>query len=235
MTRSIASRIIETARALGMDPGTLATIMSYETGGTFDPSQPGPVTKWGRHRGLIQFGEPQAREFGVDWDNPVESQLGENGAVAKYFRARGWRPGMSELDAYSIVNAGAPGRYNAVDHGTTVREKVEAQFGPHREKAFSFLEGEWNPEEGSLKGQDRRKTQVLPIVESMLSGLFEEAPREDRGREVSQEKALAAAAAQLMQREQERKQKMKADRQGVGGLVDSFGYGEIRRAARGFR
>ena len=79
----LAAGIVETANALGMDPVDLATIISYETGGTFDPSQAGPTTQWGQHRGLIQFGEPQAREYGVDWNDPLGSQLGADGAIAR--------------------------------------------------------------------------------------------------------------------------------------------------------
>lgn len=146
--------IIETANALGMDPTVLATIISYETAGTFDPSKKGPTTQWGQHRGLIQFGEPQAKQYGVDWNDPLGSQLGPNGAIVKYFKASGWKPGMSELDAYSVVNAGAPGRYNASDANNggaagTVRDKVETQFGGHREKAYALLGGEFTPAPGS--------------------------------------------------------------------------------------
>jgi hypothetical protein len=140
----IQSGIAETAQALGMSPIDLATIISYETGGTFDPTQAGPTTQWGQHRGLIQFGEPQAKAFGVDWNDPIGSQLGANGAIVKYFRASGWKPGMSLLDAYSTVNAGAPGRYNASDANNggapgTVADKVNSQFGPHRERAAALF------------------------------------------------------------------------------------------------
>ena len=122
--------IIETAAALGMDPVDLATIISYETAGTFDPTKGGPTTQWGQHHGLIQFGEPQAKEYGVDWNDPLGSQLGPNGAVAKYFLSNGWEPGMGMADAYSIVNAGGPGRYNASDANNggapgTVADKVK--------------------------------------------------------------------------------------------------------------
>lgn len=138
--------IMETAQSLGMNPLDLATIISYETGGTFDPTKRGPTTQWGQHRGLIQFGEPQARQYGVNWNDPLGSQLGANGAVAKYFTSSGWKPGMGMLDAYSIVNAGAPGRYNASDAGNggapgTVADKVNNQMGPHREKAAAMLGG----------------------------------------------------------------------------------------------
>ena len=146
----IRQGIIETANALGMDPGVLATIISYETAGTFDPTKRGPTTKWGQHRGLIQFGEPQAKQYGVDWNDPLGSQLGPDGAIVKYFLASGWKPGMSELDAYSVVNAGGPGRYNASDTAAggapgTVKDKVETQFGPHRDKAYALLGGEYTP------------------------------------------------------------------------------------------
>lgn len=146
--------ILATANRLGMSPEDLATIISYETAGTFDPMKRGPTTKWGQHRGLIQFGEPQAREFGVNWEDPITSQLGEGGAVERYFRAHGWQPGMSMLDAYSIVNAGGPGRYNASDTAAggapgTVRDKVEGQMAEHREKARALLAGNAPPQSAS--------------------------------------------------------------------------------------
>lgn len=147
--------IIETANALGMDPVDLATIISYETAGTFDPMQPGPTTQWGQHKGLIQWGEPQAVEYGVNWGDPVRSQLGADGAIVRYYRDRGWRPGMGMLDAYSIVNAGAPGRYNASDANNggapgTVADKVRDQMGGHREKAIALLGGDYMPSSNAL-------------------------------------------------------------------------------------
>lgn len=148
--------IIETANELGMSPNTLATIISYETAGTFDPRKKGPTTQWGQHEGLIQFGQPQQKAYGVDLSSEeaaIRSQLGKDGAIVKYFRSSGWKPGMSELDAYSVVNAGAPGRYNASDANNggaagTVADKVNTQFGPHRDKAAAMLGGEFAPQSG---------------------------------------------------------------------------------------
>lgn len=140
--------IIETARAIGANPIDLATVISYETGGSFDPLQFGPTTQWGRHRGLIQFGEPQARQYGVNWDDPLGSQLGPNGAIANYLRDRGYRPGMGILDLYSTINAGAPGLYDRSDANNggapgTVRDKVEQQMEGHRRRATSLLGGDF--------------------------------------------------------------------------------------------
>jgi len=136
--------IISSAHALGIDPLDLATAISYETGGTFNPTQAGPTTQWGQHRGLIQFGEPQARQYGVDWNDPVGSQLGPEGAVVDYLRSTGVRPGMGLLDVYSAINAGGVGRYGASDANNggapgTVRDKVNSQMAGHRENALALL------------------------------------------------------------------------------------------------
>lgn len=141
----LAKGIMETADELGMEPEDLATIISYETAGTFDPTKRGPRTQWGQHRGLIQFGEPQAKQHGVNWDDPITSQLGRDGAVARYYKASGWKPGMSFLDAYSVVNAGGPGRGNRSDANNggapgTVADKVNSQMAGHRAKARAMLE-----------------------------------------------------------------------------------------------
>lgn len=147
MRDQVRSGIIETANSLGIDPIDLATAISYETAGTFDPTKAGPTTQWGRHRGLIQFGEPQARRHGVDWDNPVASQLGPNGAVASYLRQAGVEEGMGLLDVYSAINAGRVGRYNASDANNggapgTVADKVRDQMAGHRRNALALLGAE---------------------------------------------------------------------------------------------
>jgi hypothetical protein len=148
MADELRDLMIQTASALGIAPIDLATAISYETGGTFDPTKRGPTTQWGQHRGFIQFGEPQARRYGVDWNNPVQSQLGPDGAVAKYLRATGVKPGMGLIDVYSAINAGGVGRYGASDANNggapgTVRDKVEKQMSGHRAKAASLLDGTW--------------------------------------------------------------------------------------------
>lgn len=128
------------AASLGIDPLDLATAISYETGGTFNPTKNGPKTQWGRHRGFIQFGEPQAAQYGVNWDDPINSQLGPEGAVVKYLRDAGVKPGMGLMDIYSAINAGHVGRNNASDANNggapgTVADKVNTQMDGHRERA----------------------------------------------------------------------------------------------------
>lgn len=125
------------AQELGIDPVDLATAISYETAGTYDPSKYGPTTKWGRHMGLIQFGEPQRAKYGVRPGMTIEEQMP---AVVSYLRDAGVQPGMGMLDVYSAINAGGVGRYDASDAAAggapgTVRDKVERQMADHRAKA----------------------------------------------------------------------------------------------------
>ncbi|SFP13276.1 hypothetical protein SAMN04488056_12336 [Cohaesibacter marisflavi] len=189
------------ASALKIDPIDLATVISYETGGTFDPSKKGPTTKWGTHRGLIQFGEPQAKQYGIDWNNPLASQLGENGAIVRFLRDGGVKPGMGLLDIYSVINAGAVGRYNASDEAAggapgTVRDKVQNQMDGHRAKAEQLFSGAYPAGTGRpsatgpalalrrgdtpmgeayLASQNRALTRRLPLeVTQQLDALYEE-------------------------------------------------------------
>lgn len=141
---SIRDGIVSTANALGISPVDLATAISYETAGTFDPTKSGPTTQWGQHRGLIQFGEPQAQKYGVNWDDPVGSQLGENGAVANYLRDTGVKPGMGLMDIYSAINAGGVGRYDRSDANNggapgTVADKVNNQMAGHLARARALF------------------------------------------------------------------------------------------------
>lgn len=141
---ALTTGIQQSADALGISPTDLATVISYETAGTFDPTKAGPTTRWGTHRGLIQFGEPQAAKYGVNWDDPLASQLGPDGAVVRYLRDSGVTPGTSLLDLYSAINAGHTGRHNASDAASggapgTVLDKVTSQMSGHIAKAKAMF------------------------------------------------------------------------------------------------
>jgi len=133
--------IVAAAQRMGIDPVDLATAISYETGGTFDPAQKGPTTQWGQHIGLIQMGDPQRKQYGYDPAGSLESQVA---ATERYLVDRGVKPGMGMLDIYSTINAGAPGLYNRSDANNggapgTVRDKVEKQMFGHRKNALGLI------------------------------------------------------------------------------------------------
>jgi hypothetical protein len=139
----LAAAIRQSAAELGVSPEDLATAISYETAGTFDPWKRGPTTKWGTHRGLIQWGEPQRRQYGVTRDSTVGEQMR---AVTAYLKDRGVKPGHGLMQIYSAINAGGVGskfygRSDAHAGGApgSVRDKVNTQMHAHRAKARRLL------------------------------------------------------------------------------------------------
>lgn len=152
MNPELAAAIIDIAKRNQWNPVDLGTAISYETAGTFDPWKAGPRTQWGQHRGLIQWGEPQAKQYGVTQDMSVTDQMG---AVERYLKDRGLKPGAGLLDLYSTINAGSPGRYDASDANNggapgTVADKVAAQMGGHADNARRLLGGALTPEGGAV-------------------------------------------------------------------------------------
>ena len=143
----IASGIYSTANALGINPIDLATAISYETSGTFDPLSQGLETQYGQHRGFIQFGEPQANQYGVSFETrpqAISTQLGPGAGIYQYLKAVGVKPGMGLKQIYSAINTGGVNNFDMTDERAggmpgTVAEKV-AGMGPHRKNAEKFME-----------------------------------------------------------------------------------------------
>jgi hypothetical protein len=130
--------LVEVAGQLGVSPVDLATIIGFETGGTYDPGIVGG--EGGNYQGLIQFGGPERAAYGVVPGMSFEDQL--RGPVRRFFEDRFARAGMSTQgatleDLYTTVIAGNPGaNRDAQDSfGTSARSGV-AKMGPHRETAM---------------------------------------------------------------------------------------------------
>ena len=130
--------LVEVAGELGVSPIDLATIIGFETGGTYDPGQVGGEGK--KYKGLIQFGEPERAAYGVVPGMSFEEQL--RGPVKRYFQDRFAKAGVSTQgatleDLYTTVIAGNPGanRDARDSFGTSARSGV-AKMGPHRERAM---------------------------------------------------------------------------------------------------
>lgn len=138
MSPELAQAIIASARRLQVSPVDLATAISYETGGRYDPNLWGG--KGGNYLGLIQFGPEERQRYGVREGQSAPEQMQ---AVESFLRDRGVRPGMGLLDIYSTINAGAPGLYNRSDAANggapgTVADKV-AGMAQHANSARALL------------------------------------------------------------------------------------------------
>lgn len=121
LTTENAAAITDTAKRLGVSPADLQAIISYETGGTFDPSMRGG--KNNKHIGLIQFGENEQKAYGA---NQQQSFVEQMGAVERYLKARGVRPGDDLKTLYKIVNGGSRDVADTASDGNgTIAEHVE--------------------------------------------------------------------------------------------------------------
>lgn len=111
------------AQAAGYNADDLLRVINYESSG--DPTRWGG--KGGNYYGLIQFGGPERKQFGVDTEHPnAQNQID---ATLRFLSARGFKPGMGLLDLYSTVNAGSPGHYSASDGNGTVASHVAKMMG----------------------------------------------------------------------------------------------------------
>lgn len=160
-TNELRSSVIRVANELGIDPVALATVISYETSGTFDPWIPGGVDD--THIGLIQWSPENFRRYNLSRDMTISQQMD---AVKRYLVDRGVRPGMGLLDVYSAINAGRVGMYGASDAangGTwgTVADKVKYQMGGHIRKAEQLISGGGEIVLGSRGGSYNRLSRAL--------------------------------------------------------------------------
>lgn len=109
--------IIQGARQLKLDPYEFGAFLSLESGPNMDPNIVGGAG--GRHKGLIQFGQNEQKQYGI---SGPQTRAGQMPAVLRYFEDRGFKPGMGIGRAYATVLGGNPNvSLNARDSfGTSV-------------------------------------------------------------------------------------------------------------------
>lgn len=137
--------ILKAAERVGVDPASLAAIMSYETGGTFNPRAKNTLG----YIGLIQFGDWEQKNYRVSRNTPFEEQAA---AAAQFLIDRGVKPGDTIKEMYAAVLIGnAAGRLSdgsdGMDtkdaYGTSVNKALGelSPGGAHYKKAVRFLKG----------------------------------------------------------------------------------------------
>lgn len=140
---SRARALISAAGKLGVSPLDMATIISFETGGTFDPGKRGGSGN--NYLGLIQMGGPERKQYGAHAGQSFEEQV--QGPVVRYFQDRFQSRGMSTqgadlLTLYRTVLGGNPkaSLTRKDGNGVTPASGV-ARMGPHRQKALQMFFG----------------------------------------------------------------------------------------------
>lgn len=106
-TKAKADSISRVAKNIGVNPNDLAAVISFETGGTFDPSKRNPNSS---ATGLIQFmkgsGGTKGQYYGMSRDKFGSLSFDEQMVyVEKYFKDRGFKSGKSKTtgDVYGAV------------------------------------------------------------------------------------------------------------------------------------
>jgi len=128
--------LLEVSNELGINALDLATIIGYETAGTYSPNQWGG--DGGNYMGLIQFGPEERATYGVVEGMSFRNQLL---SVAAFLKDRFEGVGMSTqgaslLDLYTTVLAGNPkANRDGVDSFNTSPNIGVSEMGPHREQA----------------------------------------------------------------------------------------------------
>lgn len=139
--KSAAQALVSHSNSLGLNPYDIATLISYETGGTFNPGVRGG--KNNAHVGLIQFGAEEQRKYGIKPGMTFEQQMV---AVAGYLKDRGARPGDDLLTLYKIVNGGNRNvSSKASDGNGTIEQHVARMRAEHAGNAARFLTGNADP------------------------------------------------------------------------------------------
>lgn len=138
---SQAGGVARVANNLGIAPRDLAAVISYETGGKFDPAMMGG--KNNNYQGLIQFGPEERAKYGVKPGQSFNEQLP---AVENFLRDRGVKPGMGLAQIYSVVNAGSldqngQPRWAASDDNGNIASHVQNIQRDHYSNADKFLNG----------------------------------------------------------------------------------------------
>lgn len=128
--------LIAMATRNGWDPADIAAIISFETGGTLNPSEPGRGAAAGRI-GLIQAGPNERAAYGLGSGDWGKEMLG----IERYLKARGAKPGMGLADLYATVNGGNPGAgYTPDGNGVVARDPSTIRaLNRHRQQALNRL------------------------------------------------------------------------------------------------
>lgn len=150
-----ARSLISMAQRNGWDPSDIAAIISYETGGTLNPSEPGRGAAAGRI-GLIQAGSNERASYGLgtgNWDREI---LG----IERYLKGRGAKPGMGLADLYATVNGGNPrAGWQPDGNGVVPRSSTTLKaLERHRQQALNRLG--MRPASSSLSARRRQVSSI---------------------------------------------------------------------------
>ncbi len=136
VTNPVGRSLVDMANRNGWNPLDIASMIGFETGGSFDISQPGQGAAEGRV-GWIQAGEEERNTYGLGSGDPMQEII----AIEKYLIDRGAKPGHGLADLYSAVNNGRANLgWNPDGNGVVPRDpKTLDRIRLQRQKAAQYF------------------------------------------------------------------------------------------------
>lgn len=191
------------AEQLGVAAKDLLAVMSFESG--IDPSRRGGAG--GKYLGLIQFSPENQRRYGVSADQSVAQQMG---AVVKYLKDTGVKPGMGIEHIYAAILAGDARRINASDRKNGgIVDNVYAdtrgtKFAPHINRAEGLLAAYPDVVQAtneSLKEQDRLEKESAANLKREVKERERKAEAEQKARQALSESLVSQQKAAELERQ----------------------------------
>lgn len=179
-----AKAIIAEAGKLGISPLDYATIISFESAGTFSTSIQSTDKKSGKkYTGLIQFGEAEVKKYGVKRGEEFETQLAKASEFLRdrFEAAKKSISGASILDLYRTVLGGNPNASLTGEdsNGTSPLSGVRKMQREHRPNAEKLLGGKGSSREFDTFTEEEKLVKAREKTEDEAEKRRENARKQD--------------------------------------------------------
>lgn len=200
----VVREVARVAEQLGVSAKDILTVMSFETGGSFNPRVKGG--KNNDYYGLIQFSPENRQKYGLTGSETIAEQVQ---AAGKYLVDAGVKAGDGLLQIEAAVQAGDARKIHASDasNGGTpgdVLDKVSNQMDGHQKKAEALIatyggvvkevEQNYKAQEAATKEIEKQNEATAKTLEDKRFELQQQQLINDgKGREAAIEAAIHQA------------------------------------------
>lgn len=183
-----AMALIDAAAKLGIRPLDLATIIAYETRGTFSPTVRGG--EGNRYKGLIQFGPEEWKKFVEPLGAAGRTFQGQLPAVVEFLQSRFGQvgrttSGASLMDLYRTVIGGNPNvPLSARDQNGSILQHLQRMTGTAKQQALTRLFGGSEANIRELTGgadfgdimDEERRLRIKQLIDNAMQKFREATP-----------------------------------------------------------
>ena len=194
------------AEQLGVAAKDLLAVMSFESG--INPGRWGGAG--GKYLGLIQFSPENQRRYGVNENQSVAQQMG---AVVRYLKDTGVKPGMGIEHIYAAILAGDARRINASDrkNGGIVDNVYADTRGPKFAGHINRADGLLAAYPDVVQAQNEALKEQKRLQDESAAALKREVVERERKAEAMQKAREALSADLISQQKAAELERQRAD------------------------